>query len=82
MFKCDSCGKCCENVGWNRLLPSTNGVCDYLKDDLCSIYETRPKFCRVDDSYEDYKDILSIEEYYSANERVCNILKGIENVNR
>ena len=26
-----------------------DGSCKYLKDNLCSIYETRPEICRVGD---------------------------------
>ena len=76
-FNCDRCSKCCENVGWNRLLPSTNGICDYLIDGLCSIYETRPEYCRVDDSYHNWEHLMTIEQYYKANEEVCNKLKGL-----
>lgn len=76
VFNCNKCSKCCENVGFNKELPSTNGVCDYLVDGLCSIYEKRPVFCRVDDFYENYRSSMTLDEYYKANEAVCRKLQG------
>lgn len=52
----------------------------YLKGNLCSIYETRPLLCRVEESYEAYfKDIISKDEYDEMNTKACRVLqKGVE----
>ena len=43
-----------------RELDRGDGVCRYLKGNLCSIYEDRPLLCRVDESYEIYyKSLIS-----------------------
>lgn len=46
---------------------------------MCSIYDTRPLFCRVDECYERFfRQEISIEEYYILNEEECRRLKGLE----
>lgn len=80
MFQCSKCGECCRNLDKSPLyaeLDSGNGVCRYLKGNLCSIYEYRPLLCRIDESYEEFfKDSISKEEYYRLNYEACNILKN------
>lgn len=79
MFQCDQCGLCCKNLRLSPLyeeLDRGDGVCKYLKGNLCSIYSKRPLLCRIDESYEVFfKDSLSKEEYYRLNHEMCNKLK-------
>ena len=79
MFKCDKCGICCRNLHKSevyREYHNGDGVCKFLKGNLCSIYNERPLICRVDESYEVFfaKD-MSYEEYLNLNYRSCEILK-------
>lgn len=80
MFKCDQCGKCCEKVYTSevyRYLADETGKCKYLKNNLCSIYETRPLICRIDEMYETYyKEVMTLEEYYALNYKACDVLKN------
>ena len=80
MFPCDKCGACCRNLHLSPLyteLDRGDGVCKYLSENLCSIYESRPLLCRVDESYEKFfKEVMSIEEYYRINLDVCKKLKN------
>ena len=67
-YKCENCGECCKNwnpANYNPDIVDENGVCIYLNsNNLCTIYETRPDFCRNDLWYElQYKDKMSLEEY-------------------
>lgn len=84
MFKCDKCGLCCKKVGITeqyKHLDRGDGVCRHFDDDanLCSIYDDRPLICRVKESYEHfYKDQMTLEEFYDANYRACEILKDME----
>lgn len=51
MFECDKCGACCRSLKCSELyskLDRGDGVCKYLNDNLCSIYDTRPVLCRVE----------------------------------
>ena len=49
----------------------------YLKNNLCSIYETRPLICRVDEMYETYyKEVMALEEFYALNYKACDVLKS------
>ncbi len=77
VFPCDKCGLCCRHV--NRIeLAEKGGVCKYLdlNSNLCSIYEHRPLFCRVDDYYEKYyQDEMTREDFYKLNLEYCKRIK-------
>lgn len=82
MFNCDCCGCCCRNVFKSEIyadLDRGDGVCKYLVGNLCSIYDKRPLFCRIDECYElFFKNHMSLEEYYKLNSDVCKKLKELE----
>lgn len=71
MFHCEQCGGCCRHLKNSPIyanLDRGDGICRYLSGNLCSIYENRPIFCRVDECYELYfKDSMSQEEYEAFN---------------
>lgn len=79
MFECDACGECCRNLNKSDLykdLDRGDGVCKYLKGNLCSIYDERPLLCRVDESFELYfKNTMSKEDFYNLNYKACRFLK-------
>jgi Fe-S-cluster containining protein len=79
VFKCDCCGECCRNLDKSDLYKELNrgdGVCKFLMENLCSIYDNRPLLCRIDDSYDIYfKDRYTKEEYYKLNYEVCKKLQ-------
>ena len=80
MFKCSQCGVCCRHLDRSELyreLDRGDGVCRYLKGNLCSIYENRPLLCRIDDCYDKYfSEIYTRDEYYRLNEQACKILQS------
>lgn len=82
MFRCDCCGCCCRNLDKSELysaLDRGDGTCRYLSGNMCSIYEARPLFCRVDECYEQFfKQEMSREKYYQLNEMECRRLKELE----
>lgn len=82
MFDCDCCGCCCRNLKKSELyadLDRGDGTCIYLKDNLCSIYNTRPLLCRIDECYEKFfYSVMSREEYYLLNKQECEKLKKTE----
>lgn len=79
MFQCDRCGACCRNLNLSPLykeLDRGDGVCRYLVGNLCSIYETRPLQCRIDESFHTvFVKFMSKEEYYRLNYNACDKLK-------
>lgn len=79
MFECDKCGICCahiDNADVYKDLDRGDGVCKFLKGNLCSIYEQRPLLCRVDESWEKiFFSEMSKEDFYEANYRACKALK-------
>lgn len=79
-FEFSKCGLCCRNIKKQEsilgFLDRGDGVCRYLKDNLCSIYETRPDVCRVDKMYEKcFKDKMTKEEFYQLNYESCKLLQ-------
>lgn len=78
-FPCNQCGLCCQNIGGIeelKELDDGNGVCRYLKDNLCSIYENRPEVCRVDVMYEKYyKHQMNWDAFVKGNAKVCQQLQ-------
>ena len=79
MFKCNKCGKCCRNlkdIEEYKELDRGDGICKYLKENLCTIYDERPLLCRVDESYYIYfSSKYSLKEYYELNYKVCRRLQ-------
>lgn len=80
MFSCDQCGECCRHLNLSPLyqeLDRGDGVCRFLKGNLCSIYQSRPLLCRVDESYEAYfQHFISREEYDRLNYEACANMKS------
>jgi Fe-S-cluster containining protein len=80
MFKCSQCGECCRHLDRSELyreLDRGDGVCRYLRGNLCSIYENRPLLCRIDESYDKFfSEIYTRDEYYRLNEQGCKILQS------
>ena len=83
MFPCQKCGMCCRNLQLSLLyheLDRGDGTCKYLNGNLCSRYDDRPLFCRIDDCYTlIFKDVMSIEQYYKLNLEMCKKLQRKEN---
>lgn len=81
VFPCTRCGACCRNLGGSSLLAPLdrgNGVCGHLdiNTNLCRIYETRPKICRVSDMFSAFQDQLTWPEYVALNHQACRELQA------
>ena len=81
MFECDRCGSCCRHLDRSELYKSLDrgdGICRYLSDNKCTIYDQRPLLCRVDEGYEKFfSEIYTKEEYYRLNKQACRYLQSI-----
>lgn len=81
-FPCEKCGCCCRNLSKSELyadLDRGDGVCRYLIGNLCSIYETRPLKCRVDDCYDlFFASVIKRDEFYHLNKIECKKLQKSE----
>lgn len=81
MFFCDKCGACCRHLDLSPLyaeLDRGDGVCKFLDNNLCSIYDSRPLLCRVDDMYQAYfKNMMSRDDYERLNRENCAKLKNL-----
>lgn len=80
-FPCDACGLCCRHVdrsAFTKGMCRGDGVCIHLDDasSICTIYDTRPACCRIDDSYSFWVDAMSLIDYHKANASVCNALRA------
>jgi Fe-S-cluster containining protein len=74
-FPCIKCGLCCRTL---KFIPAAavyhngDGVCRYLKNDLCSIYENRPEICNVERMYDAYfRKIMDEKTFIRTNLIVC-----------
>ena len=77
-FQCDKCGICCKllkGIPQLAAFDRGNGVCIHLKDNLCSIYESRPDICNVEKMYVFFKEQMSEEEYLQLMSNSCKVLK-------
>jgi Fe-S-cluster containining protein len=81
---CEACGaQCCRN--WNiyqfdPTMVDKYGVCIYLNQETnkCTIYDTRPVFCRVHDYYvERMSSKMSFEEYMRSSYVGCKVLQNM-----
>lgn len=81
-FPCTKCGACCRHLEQSSLykdLDRGDGVCKYLQDNLCSIYDARPVLCRVDECYDLYfADEMTRKEFYKQNLKICQKLQKME----
>jgi Fe-S-cluster containining protein len=61
-----------------------DGVCRYLRDNLCDIYKKRPLICNVEKMYERYfKDTMTEEAFIAVNLAACRQLQaGIDKIRR
>jgi Fe-S-cluster containining protein len=51
---------------------SGNGVCKYLKDNLCSIYDARPLICNISEMYEaHFKENMTEIQFFRDNLQSC-----------
>jgi Fe-S-cluster containining protein len=78
-FPCTGCGLCCQNIGHIPQLKEFdlgNGVCKFLKNSQCEIYENRPDICQVDKMFElEYHKEFSKTDFYQVNANACNSLQ-------
>ena len=79
-FPCTRCGACCRNLGNAPLyshLDRGDGICRHLNtsSNLCGIYETRPKICRVADMFSAFEGRLTWREYVDLNRQSCDALR-------
>jgi Fe-S-cluster containining protein len=53
-----------------------NGVCRYLRRNLCSVYDSRPLVCNAAAMYDKFfKDTMTEAEFIAANMEACRKIK-------
>tara|TARA_B100001013_G_scaffold256636_1_gene160352 strand:- start:1634 stop:1861 length:228 start_codon:yes stop_codon:yes gene_type:complete len=67
-FECTQCGACCRAI-----------ACKYLtKDNLCSIYESRPFICNTKKVFDaTYNKTMTKEEYFGKAKIACGKLQQL-----
>lgn len=84
-FNCTQCGACCKMVTkelgalYNLPVNESGMGCAHLNEDnTCSIYDKRPKICRVDEMYYERNRELNItkKEYFKMTENICKDLEA------
>ena len=84
-FPCTACGLCCTKAGsvdQLKIFALSNGTCQFLNEhNKCSIYETRPNLCRVDEMYSSQFSMqYSKVDFYRLNAKICNELQEQNNL--
>jgi Fe-S-cluster containining protein len=79
-FNCEKCGECCRHLeSFVFIWPhQQNGVCNFLKGDLCSIYEDRPDFCNFKRWFKYYKGTTTEKIFYTKLKNNCDLLKKMK----
>ena len=78
-FECNQCGECCKQL---KKFPQMadydrgDGVCKYLFDNKCSIYNQRPNICRGEYLYHTCFEGMDVDEYYGILYHYCNLIRG------
>jgi Fe-S-cluster containining protein len=77
-FPCVKCGICCRTLQHIPALADFdrgNGICHYLKDDLCAIYDKRPAICNIREMYNMlFQAVMTEEEFVIENLNSCMLL--------
>jgi Fe-S-cluster containining protein len=82
MFECSRCGACCSNLkefhGIYDDLDNGNGCCKYFDSTtkLCTIYDTRPQKCNIDESFRRFSSFVSYSIYIESTKIGCQYLKS------
>jgi Fe-S-cluster containining protein len=81
IFVCTKCGECCRHIevfieAWPY---QYNGICNFLKGDICTIYNNRPYFCDYKRTYNYFKDYLSETEYRERVIFFCEKFRQMKN---
>ena len=76
-FVCRKCGECCRHIeAFIDVMPDQhNGICDFLQENLCTVYENRPDLCDYKRAYAYFKNDLSENEYAKKIWYFCEILR-------
>jgi Fe-S-cluster containining protein len=80
IFPCSRCGLCCRKL---KGIPGLSeydrgdGVCRYLENNLCKIYEKRPDICNVETMYRlFFRDAISKQDFFLVNMQCCEEYKS------
>ncbi len=79
IFDCNQCGECCKHLYKIPAMKNFNrgdGICKYLINNKCSIYNKRPNICRGEYLYHLYFEGMDVEEYYKILHHYCNMIRG------
>lgn len=81
MLYCDKCGLCCRMLACSKEMEEFDrgdGVCKFLKNNLCSIYEKRPDICDAEYMWITYYSrFMTRQEFEEKSYETCKALKAI-----
>lgn len=79
-FVCRKCGECCRHIeAFIDIIPHQhNGICAFLQDNICAIYENRPDLCDYKRAYKYLKKYLTETEYRKKVIEACEKLMNLQ----
>lgn len=78
IFECSQCGACCrylDRIVAMEAYDRGDGVCRYLSNNKCTIYNQRPDICRGESLYHLCFEGLKVEEYYRLLHHYCDVIR-------
>ena len=80
-FVCNKCGECCRHIDKVPQLAhlQVDGVCKYLKDNMCMIYDHRPDLCRREAVFDMCRAHVSEEAFVEYLIELCSFYQNLKN---
>ena len=81
-YPCKQCGCCCKNIPdieGLEVFDRGDGVCKFLENKSCTIYESRPELCQGGYVYQNfYSDKMTVEDFHSESKKWCDSIRLVE----
>ena len=78
-YPCERCGSCCLHVDLieeMKIFDRGDGACENLTgNNLCKIYDRRPKFCDGKFFYEKFFSDMSVAEFHKMTKNLCTEIR-------
>ena len=78
-FKCVKCGECCKHLDLLAFAKDmhVNGICKYLKNNLCTIYDDRPWYCNCYKVFNRISECITEDNFVRITIEACNRLRRL-----
>lgn len=78
-YSCEQCGNCCRHVDFIEEMSEYDrgdGVCKYLNNNKCKIYNARPNICNGKFVYENFYSNMTVAAYHEMIKDYCELIRS------